>query len=67
MSGPYTVSVSFPDGSRDVPAHIETPGWIEARGHRYFAGPRRVPDEMSGWKFVETINGRWYAVPTSRA
>lgn len=64
---PITVCVTFPDGLRDVPARIETPGWIEGRGGGYFAGPRPVPNTMSGWRFVETIDGRWYAVPTSAA
>lgn len=65
---PITVTVTFPDGARDVPAHMETPGSIDVGGSgTFFAGPRRVPNEMPGWRFVPMADGRWYAVGRSTA
>ena len=51
-----TVTVDFPDGPRDVPAHIESAG--------PFRLPRPVPDHMDGWYFYELIGGSWIARPS---
>ena len=54
------VKVMFPNGPRMMPAHSEARSVSIGRYNylRYVD----VPDHFSGFSFVETVEGVWYAI-----
>lgn len=58
-----TVKVIFPGGEvRDVPAHYES-GDMLINPTRFQSLVRTLtPDYMLGWRFVETVDGKWLAM-----
>lgn len=61
-----TVKVKFPDGVREMPAHVH----IMSEGDDYCSFPLSVitPDDIDGWYFRRIIGGRdteWLAFPLS--
>lgn len=59
-----TVEVEFYDAGKtlvkEVPAHYEERcNDLACRPHSLIK--RLVPDDMEGWKFLETMHGKWYA------
>lgn len=62
-----TVKVQFKDGEREVPAHYEQQGYLF--GGRPEGKPtinRLVPDDIRGYRFEETISGKWFAFKDHR-
>lgn len=62
-----TMVVNFPDGPRRVPCeiHVLTATWHPFGADRMdsIATPaRRVPADMPGWRFLESVGGSWIAV-----
>lgn len=59
MSGQPTVTVRFPDGEREWPAHYEQGDSIGDPFSPWSGLPRLVPDYREGYEFRETNQG-WH-------
>lgn len=55
-----SVLVTFPDGVRSVPAHVEEMPFSNIRSRRNLV-PNTVPDPIDGYIFKQTLGGDWFA------
>lgn len=53
------IEVVFPDGPRMMPASQQVRS-VSVGGHNYLRYVW-VPDHFSGFRFEETVDGKWYA------
>lgn len=62
MRREFTVKVKFPDGIREVEAHMASDPF--GRGGDRFEVYKPTPNEMEGWRFVGVIGGEveWHAM-----
>lgn len=56
-----TVTVVFPDKEREVPAYIHADTIEDPRGMKFLRHQKK-PIEQPGWTFMQTVDGRWFAV-----